>query len=240
MRIRNFFKTLFVVAIGLGMAACGKAAKPVHELKSSFAGDFGDINVTLNLNDDKTACAQYEDPFNDMKLADIGNGTWTWENDTKNVSSCKIGGQALDVDAEHGLLTMYLKIGDNNGTATIEACASTGSYQWAVSFKFDTTKPDPVKNEDSFATFKVTKDANATAVHIYDFVLGDYSTLAVEVEKVNTKNFLAVKVDCADGFEVDTVKLDGVDPSTVQNSYYCFGGLQAKEYTITVTTKAAA
>lgn len=240
MKIKSFFKTLFVAAIGLGMAACGKTAKPVHELKSSFAGDFGDIEVCLTLKDDKTALAQYQDPFNDMKLTDIGKGNWTYETDYKNVTSCKIGGQTLDLDAEHGLLTMYLMIGDNAGTATIEAVAPTSTYQWAVSFKYDTSKPDPVGQKDEFATFTVTKDEHALQAHVYDFVLGDFTTLATEVDKVNTKNFLAVKVDCAEGFEVDYVKLDGVDPSTVQNGYYCFGALQAKQYTITIATKAAA
>lgn len=241
MKFKNIFKALFVAIIGLGMAACAKTVKPVHELKGSFAGDFGDIEVTLNLNDDKSAIAQYQDPFNDMKLTDIGKGSWTYDADYKNITSCKIGNTALDLDAEHGLLTMYLLIGDNKGTATIEAVPSTASYLWAVSFKYDTAKPDPLPPSDNqYATFTVTKDDHATAVHVYDFVLGDFTTLATEVTRVDIKNFLAVQVDCVDGYEVASVKLDGAEPSTVQNGYYCFGGLQAKEYVITVATQAVA
>lgn len=100
-----------------------------------------------------------------------------------------------------------------------------------------------VKNKDAGApttgTIVVANVQNAT-VTTYDFKQGDFSTLATPKTTVSVGNFVAVKVECASGFVVDTVKVNGAD-TTFINGYYCLmqAATAGTTYNVVVTVKAA-
>lgn len=242
MNAKNYVKSFALAAVTFMTVACSGGAKTVHELESSFVGDSGETPVYLNLKDDKTAEAKYKDTFVDVgEIKSIGTGSWTYDGDVKNVATVKIGNVNLEVDKEHGIITMNLAIGDNNGKPTID-CVAEGGF-WAVTFKYDESKPNPTITKE-YATFEVSKDAHVTDVKVYDFVLGDNTTLATPVEKVSveTGHWIAVQATLETGFAVDKVTFDGAEGMEVAG-YYCFNGgtgLTAKKYAINVTSKAAA
>ncbi|MCQ2799820.1 MAG: hypothetical protein MJ228_03535 [Bacilli bacterium] len=241
MNAKNLFKTAVFSMAALVAASCA-ASGVAHDLESSFSGDFGETPVYLKLNNDKTAVASYKDTMSkDGGIKTIGKGSWTYEGDVKTVKTVKIGDVNLEVSPEYGTITMGLAIGDNNGTPTID-CVAEGAF-WTVTFKYDKTKPNPAQSQAGEATFTVQKGDHVSSVDVYDFVLGDYSTLATPVTKVVAAegHFIAVKPTCEAGYEVDKVTFDGAE-GMLQAGYYCYngGGLQAKSYTIVVTAKAAA
>ncbi len=89
-------------------------------------------------------------------------------------------------------------------------------------------------------TITVAETAHAT-ITTYDFKNGDYSTLAKPSTTVTAGNFVAVKVVCESGYEVDNVKVNGSDTVFI-NGYYCLmqSATAGTTYNVVVTLRAAA
>ncbi len=86
----------------------------------------------------------------------------------------------------------------------------------------------------------ITKDANVMKADLFDFNYGAMS-FAPTKSAVEQGNFIAVQVTCGAGYEVDTVKVNGVDASNM-NGYYCHMTPVAagNSYEVVITTKEAA
>ncbi len=99
-------------------------------------------------------------------------------------------------------------------------------------------KLDDVAMTATTGTVTIQKDANVLKTELFDF---NYGTMSFGETKntITAGNFVALKVTCGAGFEVDTVKVNGVD-ATNMNGYYCHmtpveaGGT----YEVVITTKA--
>lgn len=89
-------------------------------------------------------------------------------------------------------------------------------------------------------TITVANVQNAT-VTTYDFKNGDFSTLSKPSNTVTPGNFVAVKVECENGYEVDTVKVNDTATQFI-NGYYCLmtPATAGTTYNVVVTLKAAA
>lgn len=75
----------------------------------------------------------------------------------------------------------------------------------------------------------------------YDFKNGDYSTLSTPSTTVTPGNFVAIKVVCESGYEVDTVTVNGTATQSI-NGYYCLmqSATAGTTYNVVVTLKTAA
>ncbi len=78
---------------------------------------------------------------------------------------------------------------------------------------------DDVAMTATTGTANITKDANVLKAELFDF---NYGAMSFEPSKgeITAGNFIAIKVSCGAGFDVDTVKVNGVD-ATNMNGYYC-------------------
>ncbi len=116
----------------------------------------------------------------------------------------------------------------------------TGTRTLTASYGAVTAKTlDDVAMTATTGTVTIEKDANVMKAELFDF---NYGTMSFGETKntVTAGNFVALKVTCGAGYEVDTVKVNGTD-ATNMNGYYCHmtpvaaGG----SYEVVITTKAA-
>lgn len=96
------------------------------------------------------------------------------------------------------------------------------------------------KNSIERDQIRFGKDTGVKSVTCYDFVYGNFATLAVPATKISENNFLAMKVEVNDGLEVDQVIVNGV-PATNMNGYYCHMTPCASgtSFDVVITTKEA-
>lgn len=84
------------------------------------------------------------------------------------------------------------------------------------------------------STISVVENANCT-ITTYDYALGDNSTLSTASSTVTVGNYVAVKVECNEGYEVASVTIGGTE-ATNYSGYYCVlaseGGV---DYSVVVT-----
>ncbi len=114
----------------------------------------------------------------------------------------------------------------------------TGTRTLTASYGAVTAKTlDDVAMTATTGTVTINKDANVLKTELFDF---NYGTMNFGETKntVTQGNFVALKITCGAGYEVDTVKVNGVD-ATNMNGYYCHmapveaGG----SYEVVITTK---
>ncbi len=99
---------------------------------------------------------------------------------------------------------------------------------------------DSVAVTATAGTVTVNKDANVLKAELFDFNYGAMS-FAPTKNTVEQGNFIALQISCGAGFEVDTVKVNGVD-ATNMNGYYCHMTPVAAgdSYEVVITTKQTA
>lgn len=102
-----------------------------------------------------------------------------------------------------------------------------------VDAKIKSTDPDA----PTTGTIVVTPVEHAT-VTTYDFKYGDFTTLSTPSSTVTVGNYVAVKVECETGYEVDSVKVNGTAAQLV-NGYYCLmqSATAGTTYNVVVTLK---
>ncbi len=117
----------------------------------------------------------------------------------------------------------------------------TGTRTLTASYGAITPKTlDSVAVTATAGQVAVTKDANVMKAELFDFKYADMS-FTPTTGAVEQGNFIAVKVTCGAGYEVDTVKVNGVD-ATNMNGYYCHMTpvTAGDSYEVVVATKQAA
>lgn len=98
----------------------------------------------------------------------------------------------------------------------------TGTRSLTATYNGTLTKKaasDITQNIPTTSEIKVGSVEHAT-VTTYDFKNGDFSTLSKPSNVVTQGNFVAVKVECEEGYEVKSVKVNGNDTKEI-NGYHC-------------------
>ncbi len=115
----------------------------------------------------------------------------------------------------------------------------TGTRTLTAAYGAVTAKTlDSVAMTATTGAVSISKDANVLKTELFDFNYGAMS-FGETKNTVTQGNFVALKITCGAGFEVDAVKVNGVD-ATNMNGYYCHmtpveaGG----SYDVVITTKA--
>ncbi len=117
----------------------------------------------------------------------------------------------------------------------------TGTRTLTASYGAVTAKKlDDVAMTATTGTVTVSKDANVLKAELFDFKYDGFVFTATKSE-VAAGNFIALKVTCGAGFEVDSVKVNGADTQNM-NGYYCLMTPVAAgtAYEVSITTKASA
>ncbi len=115
----------------------------------------------------------------------------------------------------------------------------TGTRTLTAAYGAVTAKTlDDVAMTATTGTVTIAKDANVMKTELFDFNYGAMS-FGETKNTVSAGNFVALKITCGAGYEIDTVKVNGVDAANM-NGYYCHmvpvaaGDL----YDVVITTKA--
>ncbi len=122
----------------------------------------------------------------------------------------------------------------------VPAKITDGKIHVVVTTKVASSEDTPVE----YAIFaEATKDEHVTSV-TYKYCANNNFGGISDLEEgnqfpVTTGNWFCVKVECGDGYEVDTVKVND-DTTQFNSGFYCISITKAGSYTVTVTSKASA
>ncbi len=177
--------------------------------------------------------AKYVGYTGDSGIVDVGT------NDTN--TGAKI---AIVTNAQGHILSMEQSVNNYiefNITNPPIPLVYTGTRTLNATYEAVTPKTlDAVAVTATSGQVSLTKDANVMKADLFDF---NYGAMSFNPTKsaVEQANFIAVQVTCGAGFEVDTVKVNGVD-ATNMNGYYCHMTPVAAgdSYEVVITTKQAA
>lgn len=162
----------------------------------------------------------------------IGDGNWLY-----TAVTCKEGYEVDKVTVngkECGIQFSYFVFNAKAENVTGD------SIKVVVTTKVASSQETEVK----YAVFaEATKDEHVTSV-TYKYVANSNFPGISDLEDgnqfpVTTGNWFCVAVTCADGYEVDTVKVNNSD-TLFNNGYYCIAINEAGNYTVAVTSKASA
>ncbi|MCQ2772769.1 MAG: hypothetical protein MJ238_05820 [Bacilli bacterium] len=232
MKANKILLAASALALVGGVVACGASNDVSFELKTAaYSNDAkADINYFLNLNKDLTAVLEFENTFNgNGAMQKIAEGSWTVKNGA--IESVTLGGNAQGV--KDGYVQCYLSL---NASGLIIAGEDDALIK--LDFYFDETKK-PTEEKEEKATVTVSASyEHVTKVEVYDFAFTSGPVLVAD-NKVTVGNFMAIKVECEAGYEVESVKLGDKDAG-LQSGFYCAQADEAKAYALAITTKAAA
>ncbi len=114
----------------------------------------------------------------------------------------------------------------------------TGTRTLTASYGAVTPKTlDDVSMTATTGTVTINKDANVLKAELFDFNMANTAFSETKSE-IAAGNYIAIKITCGAGYEVDSVKINGVDATNMQG-YYCHmtpveaGG----SYEVVITTK---
>jgi metal-sulfur cluster biosynthetic enzyme len=204
-----------------------------YELTTTFySQDAGkDVTYYLNLKNDGTAQITFDNIYNgngeNQKIAD---GTWTKDSNNE-IKTVVLDELPSVVDNTAGTVKVYLGLLQSGLIIAEESNA-----QMTLTFQYKEGEATDTPTEAAKGTVTVTATEHAT-VTIYDFSFTGGAVLA-EDNKVTLGNYIAVKVEAEDGYEVDTVTVNEANAG-YQNGYYCKStSSDVTEYTVVVTMKA--
>lgn len=146
---------------------------------------------------------------------------------------------AVKVTPEEGYEADTVKVGGHDTVPMAgQYCYHVTEDDYNVELKVAVTVKAKDPNAPTTGTITVANVEHAT-VTTYDYKEGDNSTLATPSATVTIGNFVAVKVECESGYEVDTVKVNGENAQPIFG-YYCKKVTAAGTYNVVVTLKTAA
>lgn len=198
-----------------------------------------DINQTLN-----NPTVAFENPDNaTVAVFDmvIEGGRPTSTNPVTSGGAVAVGHWiAVKVTPTEGYEVDKVTVGGHD-TMTMAGfyCYQVTEDDYNLTLKIDAQTKSTDPNAPKTGTIVITPVDHAT-VKAYDYKEGDNSTLGTPSSTVTVGNFVAVKVECEAGYEVEKVTVNGKD-ATFLFGYYCSKANEAGvTYTVVVTLKAAA
>jgi hypothetical protein len=159
----------------------------------------------------------------DYKLGD--NSTLATESSTVTAGNYV----AVEVECETGYVVDTVTV---NGNATVQY----GKY-YCYKANAGEAYTVVVTAKQTPGTIAVTAVENAT-VKTYNYKLNDSTSVENESTTVDVGNFVAITVDCAEGYEVESVTVNGNATTLYGGKYYCYKATEAgATYTVVVTLR---